>query len=62
MFTLAALTDAFVPVCVLEFTAKLWGEMGFALDENDYCQRVVTNRKQQVDLNRLFLQGKYRKQ
>jgi hypothetical protein len=36
--------------------------MGFALDENDYCQRVVTNRKQQVDLNRLFLQGKYRKQ
>ncbi|ELR22568.1 methyltransferase domain containing protein [Acanthamoeba castellanii str. Neff] len=45
-----------------EFTAELWGEMGFALDENDYCQRVVTNRKQQVDLNRLFLQGKYRKQ
>jgi hypothetical protein len=44
-----------------EFTSELWREGGFALEENDYCQRVVTNRKQQVDLNRLFLQGKYRK-
>jgi len=66
VFAPAALPYVFVPVWAckktLEFTAELWGEMGFTLDENDYCQRVVTNRKQQVDLNRLFLQGKYRKQ
>jgi len=44
-----------------EFTASLWSRGGFVLEENDYCERVVTNRKQQVDLNRVFLQGKYRK-
>lgn len=43
-----------------EFTRDLWEGL-FAVEENDYCHRVVTNRKQRVDLDRLFLQGRYRK-
>jgi len=43
-----------------DFAVDLWSEL-FALDSNEYCQRVVTNRKQQKDLERLFLQGIYRR-
>jgi len=56
-----AVDSLLCPALFSEFTASLWSRGGFVLEENDYCERVVTNRKQQVDLNRVFLQGKYRK-
>jgi len=45
----------------IEFTSKLFTEAGFEVVENDYIQRATINKKESIDVPRIFVQGKYRK-
>jgi len=46
---------------IQEFAATLWTECGFVVDKNEVVERDVENRKRSLQMNRLFLQGVYRK-
>ena len=45
----------------LEEMSKLAEEAGFAVEVNEVIERRTVNKKEDVDVQRLFLQGKYRK-
>jgi len=50
-----------VLMVIQEFAAALWTECGFVVDKNEVVERDVENRKRSLQMNRLFLQGVYRK-
>ena len=44
-----------------EFTSKLFTDAGFEVVEIDYIYRSTVNKKEGIDVPRIFVQGKFRK-
>ena len=46
----------------LEEMKKLYQSVGFEVEVNEVIERRTINKKEDIDVIRLFLQGKYRKE
>ena len=57
------LVRCFGDICdALEFLGEMCTSIGFDIDQNDYVHRDQENKKQELELNRVFLQAKLVKQ
>ena len=45
----------------LEFMSHLVGKAGYSVASNEYVLRETSNKKDNISVPRVFLQGKYRK-